>query len=60
MADKIKTPTDRIADAKSEEYAFKNLKNVLSTNISKAYLNLKLNEEKIISSLKEIESVKSL
>ena len=35
-----------------------NLKNVLTTNISKAYLNLKLNEEKIISSLKEIESSK--
>jgi len=48
----------KIADAKSEEYAFNNLKNVLATNISKAYLNLKLNEEKIISSLKEIESSK--
>ena len=48
----------KIADAEAEEYAFKNLKNVLSTNISKAYLNLKLNEEKIISSLKEIESSK--
>jgi outer membrane protein TolC len=30
----------------------------LTTNISKAYLNLKLNEEKIISSIKEIESSK--
>jgi len=30
----------------------------LTTSISKAYLNLKLNEEKIISSLKEIESSK--
>ncbi len=48
----------KIADAESEEYAYKNLKNVLSTNISKAYLNLKLNEQKIISSLKEIESSK--
>ena len=28
----------------------------MTTSISKAYLNLKLNEEKIISSLKEIES----
>ena len=28
----------------------------MRTNISKAYLNLKLNEEKIISSQKEIES----
>ena len=48
----------KIADAEAEEYAFKNLKNVLTTNISKAYLNLKLNEEKIISTLKEIESSK--
>ncbi|KGF89314.1 MULTISPECIES: TolC family protein [Prochlorococcus] len=48
----------KIADAGSDKYAYKNLKNVLTTNISKAYLNLKLNEEKIISSLKEIESSK--
>ena len=48
----------KIADAESEEYAFKNLKNVLITKISKAYLNLQLNKEKIISSLKEIESSK--
>jgi len=48
----------KLADAKSEEYALINLKNVLTTNISKAYLNLKLNEEKIISTLKEIESSK--
>ncbi len=46
----------KMADAEAEEYAFKNLKKVLTTKISKAYLNLKLNEEKIISSLKEIES----
>ena len=48
----------KIADAEAEEYAFQNLKNILRTNITKAYLNLKLNEEKIISSLKEIESSK--
>ena len=48
----------KIADAESEEYAYQNLKNILTTNISKAYLNLKLNEQKIISSLKEIESSK--
>ena len=30
----------------------------MTTSISKAYLNLKLNEEKIISTLKEIESSK--
>ena len=48
----------KIADVESEKYAYENLKNVLTTSISKAYLNLKLNEEKIISSLKEIESSK--
>ena len=48
----------KMADSDAEEYSFKNLKNVLTTNISKAYLNLKLNEAKIISSLKEIESSK--
>ena len=48
----------KMAASESEEYSYKNLKNVLTTNISKAYLNLKLNEEKIISSLKEIESNK--
>ena len=46
----------KIADAEAEKYAYENLKNTLTTRISKAYLNLKLNEEKIISSLKEIES----
>jgi len=48
----------KIKDAEAEKFAYENLKNVLTTNISKAYLNLKLNEEKIISSLKEIESSK--
>ncbi len=48
----------KLAEAAAEKYAYENLKNVLTTSISKAYLNLKLNEEKIISSLKEIESSK--
>ena len=48
----------KIADSAAEEYSYENLKNVLTTNISKAYLNLKLNEEKIISTIKEIESSK--
>jgi len=48
----------KIADAEAEKYAYENLKNILTTNIRKAYLNLELNEEKIISSLKEIESSK--
>ena len=46
------------AEAQAEEYSFNNLKNVLKTNISKAYLNLQLNEEKILSSLKEIASTR--
>ncbi len=53
-----KSYKSKIAEAEAEEYSYKNLKNILTTNISKAYLNLKLNEEKIISSLKEIESSK--
>ena len=48
----------KMADAEAEDYSYKNLKNVLTTNINKAYLNLKLNEEKIISAIKEIESSK--
>jgi len=53
-----KSYKSKIAESEAEEYAYKNLKNVLTTNISKAYLNLRLNEDKIISSLKEIESSK--
>ena len=44
------------AEAKAEEYSYNNLRNILKKNISKAYLNLKLNEEKILSSIKEISS----
>ena len=54
----MKSYKSKIAAAEAEEYAFRNLTNVLNTNISKAYLNLKLNEEKIISTFKEIESSK--
>ena len=46
------------SDAKSEDYSYKNLENVLKTKISKAYLNLKLNQEKILSTTKEISSSK--
>ena len=46
------------ADAQSEDYSYNNLENVLRTNISKTYLNLKLNEDKSLSSLKEISSTK--
>ena len=44
------------AEALAEEYSYQNLKNILNTNINKAYLNLKLNEKKILSTLKEISS----
>ena len=44
------------AEVQAEEYLYNDLKNSLKTNISKAYLNLKLNEENILSSLKEITS----
>ncbi len=47
-----------LAESRSEEYAYENFKNILKTKISKAYLELKLNEEKIISSLKEIKATK--
>ena len=53
-----KSYQSRKFDSKSEEYSYKNLENILRTNINKAYLNLKLNEEKILSSLKEISSTK--
>ena len=45
-----------IANAKSEDYSYKNFENILKTKINKAYLNLKFNEEKILSSKKEITS----
>ena len=48
----------RKALARGEEYSYNNLRNILKTNITKAYLNLKLNEEKIISTSKEISSTK--
>ena len=46
------------AQSKSEMYSYNNLRNILKFNIRTAYLNLKLNEEKILSSLKEVSSTK--
>tara|TARA_Y100000816_G_C26080574_1_gene569470 strand:- start:229 stop:1665 length:1437 start_codon:yes stop_codon:yes gene_type:complete len=46
------------SEAKAEQYSINNFKNILKKNINKAYLNLKLFEEKIISSQKEIESTR--
>ncbi len=48
----------RKAQARGQEYSYNNLRNILKTNITKAYLNLKLNEEKILSTSKEISSTK--
>ncbi len=45
-------------EAQAEEYSLNNFKNTLKTNIMTTYLNLKLNEEKILTSLKEINSTK--
>ena len=53
-----KSYKSRKSQAKGEEYSYNNLKSVLKTNITKAYLNLKLNEEKILSTSKEILSTK--
>ncbi len=53
-----KSYESKIAEAEAEDYAYKNLRNILTTNIKKAYLNLKLYEGKLISSLKEIDSTK--
>ena len=44
------------AQASSELYSYNNFRNLLQANIRKAYLNLKLNEERILSSLKEVSS----
>jgi len=44
------------SELKAEEFSYENRQNILKTNISRAYFNLKLNEEKILSSLKEISS----
>ena len=48
----------REAGARGEKYSYNNLKNILKTNITKAYLNLKLNKEKILTTSKEISSTK--
>ena len=50
----------KLLEAQSQEYSFENLESVLKTNINKSNLNLKLNQEKILSSIKEISSTKSL
>ena len=47
-----------MAQALSEDYSYKNLKNLLKKNISTSYLNLKLKEEKILSYINEISSTK--
>ncbi len=46
------------AKANSEIYSYNNLRNLLNTDIKTAYYNLKLNEEKILSTTKEVSSTK--
>ena len=48
----------KIAEAESQEFSLRNFKNVTSTNISEAYYNLKSNKEKIISTQKEVSTIK--
>ena len=44
------------ASAKSEKFTYENFENILKSDINKAYLNLKLNQSKILSTLDEISS----
>ena len=46
------------SEAEAEKYSYENLEGILKSNITKSYLNLKLNQEKIASSLQEISSTK--
>jgi len=43
-------------EAKSERFAYKNIENMIKTNISETFLNLKINTNKILSSKQEIIS----
>ena len=44
------------ASANAENFSYVNLQNILKANISKAHLNLKLNQAKILSTLEEVSS----
>ena len=44
------------ASANAENFSYVNFKNILKANISKAHLNLKLNQAKILSTLEEVSS----
>ena len=46
------------AAARGDKFAYLNLQNILETDITKAYLNLKLNQTQILSTLKEVTSTK--
>jgi len=48
----------KIAESESQELSLRNFKNITSTNISEAYYNLKSNKEKIISTQKEVSTIK--
>ena len=44
------------ASANAENFSYVNFQNILKANISKAHLNLKLNQAKILSTLEEVSS----
>ena len=44
------------AEAEAEKYSYENLQNIITKNISETYLNLKNDENKLISTKKEISS----
>lgn len=48
----------KTAEVEAEKFSYLNLQNIIKTNISEAYLNLIKNEEKLISTNKEIDSTK--
>ena len=48
----------KIAEGKSEEFKYLNLRNIIQTNINEAFLNLLKSKEKVISTRQEIISSK--
>ena len=46
------------ASAKAENFSYIKIQNILKSDISKAHLNLKLNQSKILSTLEELSSTK--
>ena len=44
----------KLAEANAEQYKYSNLKNIIQVNISETYLNLKKNQQKLLSTDQEI------